>query len=73
MRTPDAILADIEEQVGLRNVIDEIWEIIRDVQSSYRLALESVDVSNHLDGIPLSVIREIETAVNDYLGNHYGD
>lgn len=73
-RSPDEILADIDaldtsfvedQTLTARGIM---WEVIEDVRSSYRLAMDQAH-------IPLfdSQRREIERAVEDYLANNYGD
>lgn len=75
-RTPDQILRDLDQldtsfcddpNVTVRGLI---WEVIEDIRSSYRLAIDDIL------GATLSQIgiqEGIEVIVDDYLANHYGD
>lgn len=68
-RTPDEIMSDFDAAVSGQADIDPreiLWEILADVQDSYRLAMEST-------AVPLIDIEEITGTVTDYLVNHYGD
>lgn len=42
-----------------------LWQILSDIQHSYRIAMAGK--------VPLPVINSIDTEVNDYLVNNYGD
>ena len=69
-RTPDEIMSDFDAAVSGQVDIDPreiLWEILADVQDSYRLAMENVP---QIDG---DTIEEVAGTVTDYLVNHYGD
>lgn len=71
-RPPDQILHDVDQldtsfvddpNINIRMLV---WEIIEDVRSSYRLAMARARIATADN-------EEIETAVTDYLVNHWGD
>jgi len=68
-RTPDQILSDLSDALtGQRDVdaLDLVHEIIADVLSSVRLALQG----GHLDP---DFADDVITEVQDYVGNHYAE
>jgi hypothetical protein len=66
---PETLLADFDAgSQGLRDVDMRatLWAIVEDVRDSYRKTMKS-------SGIDASVIGYIDSQVDDYLTNHYGD
>ena len=49
-----------------RPLTDAEWELIADVQESYRMAMR-------VEGVSKAQIASIDATVEDYLTNHYGD
>ncbi|MGI6797940.1 hypothetical protein [Gordonia sihwensis] len=67
-RHPDQIMADLQQALAGRSDLDAmelVFEVVDDVRSSYRLALE--------DHLTAGQIAAVETTIDDYIGNHYGD
>lgn len=67
--SPDGLLQRFDDgcrgqaDIDMRGVL---WDILHDVQSSYRLAMT-------VAGVAVTLVDEIETTVEDYLANSYGD
>ena len=76
-RPPDEILNDFGQ--GMRGQADVdmfglLHEVIEDIQSSYRLAMEATrDQPHNVDRIGMDIINEVEGTVSDYVTNHYGE
>lgn len=68
-RLMNRYLADAKGEAAINERMEILWDIIADIQSSYRLAMENVE--GHF--IAPDAITEVEKTVEDYLANHYGD
>jgi hypothetical protein len=69
VRTPDEIMADFDRAAkGQADIAihDALWEVIEDIQDSYRLAMEGA-------GLTAAQIEEVSGTVSGYVVNHYGD
>lgn len=91
-RTPDVILADVykygrgEVELGTPELPELIWEILEDVRSAYRIAINAELQGQEMDADDAlahgltpqrhtrdQIIKGVDDTIMDYLTNNYGD